>query len=62
MVAEYQAAKRRRFERGALEPRDYSPCLYCVRYFEETAPLQVVRPMVVASAGEDQESACHKAR
>ena len=60
MVLEYQATKRRRFERGDLEPRDYSPCLYCVRHFEEAALVQVVRPVAVAPAHEGRVSACQR--
>jgi MoaA/NifB/PqqE/SkfB family radical SAM enzyme len=62
MVHEYQATKRRRFERGELEPRDYSPCLYCVRHFEGAAPLQVIRLTGVASTHEREVSACSRAR
>ena len=43
MVEEYLAVKRLRFERGELEPRDYSPCLYCVRHFEGATPLRHIR-------------------
>jgi MoaA/NifB/PqqE/SkfB family radical SAM enzyme len=38
--------KRRRLERGELGPRDYSPCLYCVRHFAETRS-STVMPVAV---------------
>jgi MoaA/NifB/PqqE/SkfB family radical SAM enzyme len=42
MVSEYLATKRRRFERGELQERDFSPCVYCVRHFEGLAPPRLI--------------------
>jgi MoaA/NifB/PqqE/SkfB family radical SAM enzyme len=46
LIEGYIETKARRVARGELSEHDYSPCLYCVRHFEGSAPRRVVPLMM----------------